>query len=176
VILTTLAYLRRGDFTLMLRRPATRASPGGRWNGLGGKFEPGESPERCLAREVAEESGLLVERAELKGIITFPDFVGSGDVMTFVYLVHAWSGALRPEGPEGTLHWVETREVQGLDLWEGDRVFLPWLDRPGVFSARFRYDGARFVDHEVVFYGASEAPSASADAAAASGASDVSVS
>jgi len=152
VILTTLAYVRNGQETLMLRRPPSHAAPGGKWNGLGGKFEPGESPERCLRREVAEESGLVVEAAELKGVITFPDFVGAGDVMTFVYVVHRVSGTLRPSGPEGTLHWVPTRDVATLDLWEGDRVFLPWLERPGLFSARFTYDGARFVEHEVVFY------------------------
>ena len=30
----------------------------GKWNGLGGKLEPGETPEQCVIREVAEESGL----------------------------------------------------------------------------------------------------------------------
>jgi 8-oxo-dGTP diphosphatase len=152
VVLTTLAYLRRPDHTLMLER-RDDSRKGGRWNGLGGKFLPGESPERCLRREVLEESGLVVERAELKGVITFPDFVSGSDVMTFVYLVHEWSGTLLVEGPEGVLHWVPSADVAALDLWEGDAVFLPWLDRPGLFSARFRYEGTRFVDHEVVFYG-----------------------
>jgi 8-oxo-dGTP diphosphatase len=153
MVLTTLAYLRDGDRTLMLQRRDDRRQ-GGRWNGLGGKFLPGESPERCLQREVAEESGLVVEAAELKGIITFPDFVGSGDVMTFVYLVHRWSGELLESGPEGELHWVPTADIAALELWEGDVQFLPWLERPGLFSARFRYEGTRFVGHEVTFYGA----------------------
>jgi 8-oxo-dGTP diphosphatase len=169
VILTTLAYLRDGARTLMLRRPPDAARAGGHWNGLGGKFAPGESPERCLRREVLEESGLRVERAELKGVITFPAFADGADVMTFVYVVRAWTGDLVPEGPEGTLHWVDTVDVASLELWEGDRIFLPWLDRPGVFSARFEYEAGRFRRHEVVFY-----PVVSA--AAASGASDVSIS
>lgn len=157
MILTTLAYLRDGEHTLMLRRHDDAARRGGRWNGLGGKFEPGESPERCLRREVAEESGLVVEAAELKGIITFPAFVGGVDVMTFVYLVHRWSGRLVPSGPEGSLHWQPSADLASLDLWAGDAVFLPWLDRPGLFSARFVYDGARFVAHEVAHYTAGSA-------------------
>jgi 8-oxo-dGTP diphosphatase len=169
VIVTTLAYLRDGSRTLMLRRRPDPSRLGGHWNGLGGKLEPGESPERCLAREVAEESGLTVGRADLKGVITFPAFARGLDVMTFVYVVRAWSGRLVPEGPEGTLHWVEHDDVASLDLWEGDRVFLPWLDRPGVFSARFEYDRGRFVRHEVAFYAASPA-------ASSAGASDVNVS
>ncbi|MBA2668276.1 MAG: 8-oxo-dGTP diphosphatase [Trueperaceae bacterium] len=167
MILTTLAYVRDGERTLMLRRPDAPARLGGRWNGLGGKFEPGESPERCVRREVREESGLEVEHAELKGIITFPAFTpGGDDVMTFVYVIRAWSGTLVPEGPEGTLHWIATHDVADLDLWSGDVVFLPWLERPGLFSARFRYEEGRYRDHEVVFY-------ADASAASASGAHDV---
>jgi 8-oxo-dGTP diphosphatase len=168
VILTTLAFVRDGSRTLMLRRRPDAARLGGHWNGLGGKFESGESPERCLRREVAEESGLTVEHAELKGVITFPGFAAGADVMTFVFLVTRWSGELARDGPEGTLHWIETADVAALDLWEGDRVFLPWLDRPGVFSARFVYEEARFARHEVAFY--------AAVSAAASGTSDVSAS
>ncbi len=168
MILTTLAYVRDGSRTLMLQRHPDGSRAGGHWNGLGGKFEPGESPERCLRREVAEESGLSVERAELKGIITFPAFVDDTDVMTFVYVVTAWSGRLVAAGAEGTLHWIEHAELTTLALWEGDRVFLPWLERPGVFSARFEYERGRFVRHEVAFY-----PRASPERA---GASDISFS
>lgn len=152
--LATLAYVRNGDTTLMLERAAR---PGdhhaGRWNGLGGKFEPGESPEECLSREVREESGLVVEAAELKGFLTFPAFDDHNDWYAFVYVVHRFSGTLLAHGPEGTLHWVPTRDLASLPLWEGDRVFLPWLERPGVFSAVLRYRRGRFQGHEVVFYG-----------------------
>lgn len=150
--LCTLAYVRDGDTTLMLRRPDDGAHlQAGKFNGLGGKFEPGESPEECLAREVFEESGLVVEKAKLKGFITFPDFDGRDDWYVFVYLVTSFSGEAAAS-EEGELHWVPTSEVPELPLWEGDRVFLPWLDVPGMFSAVFRYQGGRFVAHDVVFY------------------------
>lgn len=152
--LCTLAYVRDGDATLMLRRPDDPTHhQAGKYNGLGGKFEPGESPEECLAREVFEESGLTVKAAELKGFITFPDFDGEDDWYVFVYLVTAFSGTLAASD-EGELHWVPTAEVPSLPLWEGDRHFLPWLDRPGLFSAVFRYHNGRYAEHEVEFYGA----------------------
>ena len=152
--LATLVYVRDGDRTLMLHRNARPDDVHfGKWNGLGGKLEPGESPDACMRREVLEESGLTVERAELKGVLTFPDFDGRHDWYAFVYLVTRASGALGADPPEGSLRWVPTAEVPGLPLWEGDRVFLPWLDRPGVFSAVFRYVAGRLVDHEVSFYG-----------------------
>lgn len=151
--LATLAYLRRDGRTLMLhrdRRPDDYHR--GRFNGLGGKLEPGESPEACLRREVHEESGLTVEEARFRGLITFPRFDGLDDWYTFVYVVPRFSGAPRSSA-EGTLHWVRDEELSGLPLWPGDRVFLPWLDRDGVFSATFRYVDGAFRAYEAVFYG-----------------------
>jgi len=148
--LCTLAYVRRGAETLMLRRPDGH-SQAGKYNGLGGKLEAGESPEECLRREVLEEAGLVVVEAEYKGLITFPAFDGEDDWYVWVYLVTRFEG--EPEGgPEGELVWVETSKVQDLPLWEGDRHFLPWLDEPGTFSAVFRYEGGSFVSYEVVRY------------------------
>lgn len=150
--LCTLAYVRDGDRTLMLRRPDDPSHhQAGKYNGLGGKFEPGESPEECLRREVLEESGLVVEEAELKGFITFPDFDGEDDWYVFVYLVTGYSGT-PTSSAEGELHWVPTDEIVDLPLWEGDRHFLPWLEREELFSAVFRYQNGRYVEHDVVFY------------------------
>ena len=148
--LATLVYVRRGDHTLMLHK--VRGYQRGKWNGLGGKFEPGESPEACMRREVLEESGLRVEAAELKGFITFPTFDGQDDWYAFVYVVKAFSGEPR-SSDEGELRWVKTSELSGLNLYDGDRIFLPWLEQPRIFSAVFRYgEGGTFEDYEVVFY------------------------
>lgn len=151
--LATLVYVRDGERTLMLhrnKRPDDQHL--GKWNGLGGKLEPGESPEEGMRREVLEESGLTVETAELKGILTFPDFDGSHDWYAFVYLVTRTSGALGPDPAEGELAWVPTSELASLTLWEGDRIFLPWLDRPGWFSGVFVYRGGRLAEHRVTHY------------------------
>lgn len=162
VKLSTLAYVRRGGETLMLRRRAAgeavkpvssiRAQgQTGRWNGLGGKFEPGESPEACLRREVLEESGLKVERAALKGFITFPNFDGEDDWYVFVYVVTRFSGE-PVASEEGDLHWVPTADLAELPLWDGDHHFLPWLDQDGIFSATFWYSDGRYRRHEVQFH------------------------
>lgn len=155
--LMTLVYVRRGGETLMLRRPVGHDPREGVWNGLGGKLEPGESPEECMRREVLEEAGLTVTEAELKGVITFPGLAGGTDVLTFVYLVTRFSGTPRPSD-EGALFWIPTEELTDLQLWEGDRVFLPWLDEPGWFSAKFVYEDGRFTGHAVARYGAATGP------------------
>ncbi len=151
--LTVLAYLKKGNRTLMLHRNKKKDDHHkGKWNGLGGKFEVGESPEMCLEREVYEESGLKVEKATLCGFITFPMFDAEEDWYVFVYTVEKFSGMLKPSD-EGELHWIENDKLLELNLWEGDRVFMPWLVQDKFFSAVFYYDNkGNFKDYEVVFY------------------------
>jgi 8-oxo-dGTP diphosphatase len=48
---------------------------------------------------------------------------------------------------------VNNSELLNLNLWEGDRIFLPWLDKPGFFSGKFIYKQGKLLSHEVVFYG-----------------------
>ncbi|MEZ4629905.1 MAG: 8-oxo-dGTP diphosphatase [Deinococcales bacterium] len=150
--LSTLCYLRQNGKTLMLHRNKKAGDyHEGKWNGLGGKFEAGESPEDCMRREVFEESGLEVIKAQLKGFITFPSFDGEDDWYVFVYVVEAWRGELRASA-EGSLHWIEDERLFELNLWPGDRVFMEWLEHPPFFSAIFRYKEGKFKDYEVTFY------------------------
>lgn len=123
----------------------------GKWNGLGGKFLPGETPEECVRREVEEESGLCVENPRLRGVLTFPCFDGVRDWYVFVFLAEKFSGIER-ESPEGVLEWIATERLPELELWEGDRLFLPWLGRPEMFSAQFSYVEGRLRSHVVNFY------------------------
>lgn len=154
--LATLAYVKRYQQgvsqTLMMHKQRPGDYHEGKWNGLGGKFEVGESPEACLLREVHEESGLSVEKATLRGVITFPDFDGVDDWYTFVYTVEAFAGVPRSSA-EGQLQWIDDADVLTLNVWEGDRVFWAWLERPQFFSATFRYQQGVFQDYDVVFYG-----------------------
>lgn len=150
--LATLCYIKRDGKTLMLHRVKKKDDiHEGKWNGLGGKFNPGETPEECVIREVKEESGLDLRKPQLKGILTFPDFDGADDWYVYVYVARDFSGDLR-DSDEGDLHWIKDAEVSGLPLWEGDRVFLPWLEGDAFFSGKFCYKNGVLIDHSVVFY------------------------
>ena len=60
---TTLCYIEKDGSYLMLHRTKKRADANaGKWIGVGGKFEPDESPDDCLLREVREETGLALTR------------------------------------------------------------------------------------------------------------------
>ncbi len=123
----------------------------GKWNGLGGKLEPGETPEECVIREVREESGLTIYNPILKGILTFPLFSKDEDWYAFVFVATQFEGTLI-DSNEGDLAWIDDEKLLSLPLWEGDLLFLPHLDREGIFSGKFVYKEGKLVEHSVVFY------------------------
>lgn len=150
--LATLCYLRQNGKTLMVHRiKKPNDIHEGKWNGLGGKFEPGETPEECAQREIFEESGLRVHKLLLKGLLTFPLFARDEDWYAFVFVATDFEGSLI-ESPEGDLQWIDDSKLLDLNLWTGDRIFLPWLDRAGFFSGKFVYQNGELVDHSAVFY------------------------
>lgn len=150
--LATLVYVRRPGQTLMLHRVKKAGDMHrGKWNGLGGKFEPGESPEACAIREVYEEAGLTIRNPELRGLLTFPQFRPDEDWYAFVFVARDFNGELI-DSPEGTLAWIDDAVLLDLPLWPGDRVFIPWLDQDRFFSGRFFYADGDLIAHEVVFY------------------------
>ncbi len=150
--LATLCYVRQAGKTLMVyRNKKPNDMHMGKWNGLGGKLEPGESPEECAVREIFEESGLHVATLTLKGFLTFPSFSNDEDWYAYVYLISDFNGNLI-DSPEGELRWIEDGELLNLNLWDGDRIFLPLLDSPGIFSGKFVYKDGKLIEHEIFSY------------------------
>jgi 8-oxo-dGTP diphosphatase len=149
--LATLCYVKRDGKTLMLHR-VKKASDvhAGKWNGLGGKLEAGESPEQCVIREVREEAGLEIICPRYHGLLIFADFAGD-DWFVWVFTADQFTGELI-ESDEGNLKWIPNEEVKSLNLWPSDQIFLPWLETDKIFSARFQYHGEEIFGHEVAFY------------------------
>ncbi len=106
---------------------------------------------QSVAREVREESGLVIRDPHLRGLLTFPGFDGENDWIVFLYVARRFSGRIR-ESREGSLAWIPTRNLTRLPLWEGDKFFLKWLRGRRFFSGKFIYKKGRFKRHSVVFY------------------------
>lgn len=152
MILSTLCYVKKDKKTLMLHRVKKQNDVHeGKWNGLGGRMEAGETPEECIIREVEEESGLILNNPRLRGVLTFPMFAGNDDEYVFLFTAEDFSGELI-DSPEGILEWVEDSMLHNLDLWEGDRLFMDWLEDGRLFSGKLKYEGEKLTDHQVVFY------------------------
>lgn len=150
--LATLCYVSKNNKTLMLyRNKKENDYHEGKWNGLGGKFELGETPEECAIREIKEEAGLNVKNLTLKGFITFPLFDGKDDWYVFLFVINEFDGELI-DSPEGKLEWINNDKLTRLNLWEGDKIFIPWLFQEKFFSAKFNYENGKYKNYTVEFY------------------------
>ncbi len=139
--LTTLCYIIKDGKWLMLHRTKKEEDTNaGKWIGVGGKLEKGESPENCLYREVLEETGLTVKRHRFRGIVTFISDVCDNEMM-FLYTVDDYEGETK-QCDEGDLKWIAEEDILSLNLWEGDRVFIEFLckNHP-FFSLKLSYKG-----------------------------------
>ena len=70
--ITTLCYIEKEEKYLMLHRTKKKQDPNeGKWIGVGGHLEAGESPEDCLVREVLEETGYTLTKYQFRALISF---------------------------------------------------------------------------------------------------------
>mgnify|MGYP002467006973 CR=1 FL=1 len=137
---TTLCYIEKDGRTLMLHRVKKKNDMNrDKWLGVGGKFEPGESPEECMLREAKEETGLTLTRWAYRGIVTFV----SGDYCEYMHLFTAdgWAGQSHA-CDEGELEWIPKDKLRSLPMWAGDAIFLDLLEENGpFFSLKLVYEG-----------------------------------
>lgn len=122
---TVLCYLEKDHQYLMLFRNKKKHDlNGSKWIGVGGHLEEGESKEEALYREIFEETGLTINSYEYRGELLFvnDDF----EEIMYLYTSNDFSGSLK-ECDEGELHWVNKDKIMELNLWEGDKAFLPLL-------------------------------------------------
>ena len=149
---TTLCYIEKDDSYLMLHRvKKVNDENKDKWVGIGGKLEEGESPFDCVRREAKEEVGVLLSGLSYRGIITFvSDLYGT----EYMHLFHArgYSGELFDSCDEGVPRWVKKCDIESLNIWEGDKIFLKLLDTEDrFFSLKLVYNGDKLVSHTLEF-------------------------
>ena len=153
-----LLYARAGGRILMIHRNADR--PGdyhsGKWNGLGGKLEPDESPAQAARREFHEEAGVDPGEGRFRalGTLTFPNFKAhkSEDWLVFVFVADLSAeeaAKVQARGDEGELHWVPEGDLLSLNLWPGDRHFIPRVLARTPFQGTIWYAGAEVLRAEI---------------------------
>lgn len=118
----TVCYIEKDDEILMLYRNKKKNDINkGKWLGVGGHIEEGESPYECVVREIKEETGLEVKKVRARGFITFI-YDGNVDYI-HVFSTTEFSGKLI-ECDEGDLEWIKREDILNLNIWESDRYLL----------------------------------------------------
>jgi 8-oxo-dGTP diphosphatase len=110
------AIIRKNGSVLIARRSAGQKLAGF-WEFPGGKVEEGETPEECLARELAEELGILTRIGE-KCAESLHQY-DHGNFRVVAYLVDCIGGEPRPTVHD-RLDWVEIDDLRGYQLAPAD--------------------------------------------------------
>lgn len=143
---TVVCYLEKDDKILMLHRTKKENDVNhGKWIGVGGHVEAGESPEECVIREVREETGYTLENYRYRAILTFC-YNEEPAMYLFLFTADRFSGE-QIECNEGDLQWIPKAELEALELWQGDRIFHRLLEsRQDFFSMKMVYQGDQLTE------------------------------
>ncbi|MBQ0004558.1 MAG: 8-oxo-dGTP diphosphatase [Clostridiales bacterium] len=149
MINTTLCYIEKDQCYLMLFRNKKPDDPNeGKWVGVGGKFEEGETPDQCLLREVWEETGVQLTDYVYRGLVHFVSDIWEDEEM-YLYSGYDYDGEISSVCSEGELSWIKISEVCSLNLWEGDKCFLELMAAGEKdFELTLRYEGDTLVSKE----------------------------
>jgi 8-oxo-dGTP pyrophosphatase MutT (NUDIX family) len=147
--LLTLLFLRKNDQVLLAMKK--RGFGEGRWNGVGGKLDAGESIEAAMIRETQEEIGVTPTSYEKVADIRFDElFKGEPTLMhVHVYLADKWDGE-PTESEEMKPEWFTVGNIPYDDMWPDDPYWLPSVLEGHKISAEFTLDeNDRITSHSV---------------------------
>ena len=121
---TTLLFLRRGDQILLAMKK--RGFGEGRWNGVGGKIEPGETVEAAMIREVQEEIGVTPTKYQQVADISFDQFFKGEPAQMHLHIFFAteWEGD-PAESEEMKPQWYSVDALPFENMWPDDPYWLP---------------------------------------------------
>ncbi len=146
MVYTVECYLIKDNKYLMLHRNKRENDMHeGKFIGIGGHIEEGETKEEACLREIKEETGLTINKMEYCGQILFVN--DDYEEIMYIYKSYDFEGEII-ECDEGTLHWVPIDKVLELNLWEGDRVFHPMLRRGEILNLKLIYENDKFIRYE----------------------------
>lgn len=142
----TLVFVVRDGEILLINKKTGLGK--GKVNAPGGKVEQGEQPEACAIRECREELEINVTNLRYCGQHRF-QFVDGYSIHVWVYRTSDFEGT-PTETLEAKPLWVPVDEIPYEQMWEDDRIWIPWMLRGERFQSRWIFDGDRMLDYELL--------------------------
>jgi 8-oxo-dGTP diphosphatase len=124
----TICFIKRGEEILLLNRE--QSSWMGCWNGVGGRFEDGETPKECILREVLEETNITLDEVRDCGIVTWIiDGIDKGGMHIYLAeLADDFTYTTPIKMDEGILDWKKMEWImhpENYGIAENVPKFLP---------------------------------------------------
>lgn len=131
-----LLLVKGGRMMLILKK---RGLGAGKFNGPGGRLEPGETPLQAAMREVQEEVGVVPSGVSAAGELRF-QFVDGHSIQGFVFTASGFTGELC-ETDEAVPYWFSLEALPYHNMWADDRLWIPLVLAGRYFRGRFLFDG-----------------------------------
>lgn len=145
-LVTILFLVKEGCILLAMKK---RGFGEGKWNGVGGKADPGESEFDAAIRECQEEIGVTPINPKLVGKIKFYDKQDPAfGHHAHIFTATEWEGEpvetdeMRPE-------WFAVANIPYVKMWADDILWLPLVLDGKLFEAVVTTDGDTVANHTI---------------------------
>ncbi|XP_069125700.1 oxidized purine nucleoside triphosphate hydrolase-like [Argopecten irradians] len=136
--LLTLVLLRQAPRILLGMKK--RGFGAGRWNGFGGKVEPGETIKAAARRELLEESCVVCDDLKEVGLLKF-EFKDEPQILeVHVFTSDNFEGEPK-ETEEMRPKWFDEKSIPFEQMWPDDIFWFPLLLGGKSFSGYFWFEG-----------------------------------
>lgn len=142
---TVLIYLIKDNkYLLIFRNKKKNDINKGKYIGIGGHIEKGETPDDAVKRETYEETSLTLNSFKYRGKLLFIN--DDYKEIIHLYTSSEFTGEITSNCNEGTLYWIDRNNLHNISMWEGDYKFIDLLENEAdYFEMTLTYDGDKLV-------------------------------
>lgn len=135
----TLCLLKKENEILLAMKK--RGYGEGKYNGVGGKLEDGETPEEAMLRETQEEISVKLTSYEKVGFIEFDEYYKGEKTKAIMhlYMAYEWEGT-PSETEEMKPKWFSINAIPYSMMFPADKYWLPLILEGKKIKVYFDFD------------------------------------